>query len=724
MKKFKFKARWIAPVDRLFAGCGAENVPAPLLVKEWLMEDNPKGEFIVRICGLGFFELCINSRKVSDDVLTPTPTQYDKRWRYKKYNITSYLQRGINTFSILLGNGQYNANSSEVWNFDKAQWRDYPKAIFELQNQGQTILVSDKSWHYRSGPITFDSLRGGEYYDARIPWSEPQNVRIVPPPGGVGEEEVAPACQVVEILPMHCINASAGIYKIITADGLLNISGWVRLHVQGEAGTKITLLYGEKLTADGNAIDNGDIGRFIVDGTFQRDEYILGGTTGVEIWEPRFTYHGFVYVQIITSKAIKILSMEACRIQSNFKSHGTIITNDKLINSLFNMALNSYRANFVGLPLDCPHREKNGWTSEAQLGVELGLYTYSAECAYIEYIETLCDAMRPNGQLPGMAPSAGWGYNWGSGPAWDSALLTIPWQLYLFTGNLDILRRFYPFMTRLMNYYQESLVENCLIEHGLGDWLAPAGEKSCPPKLVCSAFYYYMTELLGKISILLNKKNAAEKYQNQAKQIAKSFNDTFYVGEGIYESGRSTALALPLLFGIVPPQDASKCAEALNDIFISSQGRVDYGTIGSKAVPRALLEYGYDDTVYQIMTQQDYPGYLYFKQHFGYDTFFENWDGSDSRSHGAFCDIAACLYRYWAGFQPNGTTDGILIAPQFPQQLNEFRAEFAGYVCSWRREKGGVELQIQVPFGKQVDLCLPDGRRIYSIKEKNSSYWL
>lgn len=497
--------KWIAPRQRSLSDWRAPVFPAPRLIRDFeLSDDDANKKLTALISGLGFFELYINDRKVGNDCLVPAPSIYDRRWRFRRYDVSAYVRAGSNRIAVILGNGQYNSSTAEVWHFDKATWRDHPKLIFELRQGQRLLLTSDTCWQSQTGPITFDSLRGGEFYDGTIEWSEQKPVRIAAPPGGVGTEETAPACRVVETLAMKLMDPQKHIYE-----SPFNLTGVVRISVRGPRGATVEMQHGELLSEDGKSIDPY-IGCYITDGSFQLDKYTLSGDPSGEIYEPRFTYHGFRYVKLTMSEPLEIVKVEARRIQSDFTAAGQLHCSDPAVSTVHRMALNSYNGNFIGLPLDCPHREKNGWTSEAQLGLDLGLYSYDCGTAYIEYLETLTDAMRISGQLPGMVPTSGWGYNWGNGPAYDSALINIAWQLYLFNADRNVLRKFFPFMVKTVDYYYHQMSENDLVFYGLGDWLAP-NTKACPSELVSSAFYYQMTNRLAQIAQLLGLPDEASR---------------------------------------------------------------------------------------------------------------------------------------------------------------------------------------------------------------------
>ena len=685
------------------------------------------------ICGLGYFEFRLDGEKVCDDLLVPAPTQYDRRWRYRRYNLGA-LGAGPHVLAVTLGNGLYNCMTPEVWHFDKADWRDYPKLICQLEENGRVLAASGSGWIVCPGPILFDSLRGGEVYDARreLPFSaaappaerapgiaeiwppdQPPHEQkwryaaVVPPPGGIGEEERFPPCRVARTVPMRPM-AEEGLYE-----APFNLAGVVRLRVEGEAGARVVLRHGERLTPDGKHIDDREFRCLVLDDTLQRDEYILKGG-GTECWQPRFTFHGFRYVETECVGRVRILSLEALVIHTDFERHGEISSSDSRLTALEQMARNSCESNFVGMPLDCPHREKNGWTSESQLMLELFLYTWDAACGYEAFADLIADAQRLSGQLPGMVPSAGWGYNWGSGTPWDSALFTIPYTVWLFTGRSECIGRNYPAMCRYLAYC-ESIAEDGVIRLGLADWLPPEGAGTVEAGFVQTAYYVHILDLAAACAEVLEKPEEARRWRARAQQARAGFNRAYYLGGGVYRGTRSTVPALALQFRLVPEPDRERCVQWLAEIVSGNGCRVDYGTIGSRQVPRALFENGPTELAFRLMTQPECPGYLYWHETLHLTGFPEWWDAAagGSLNHGAFSDIAGCMYRYLGGFRHSVRRPGpsfLEIRPAVPAGLPDFTACYRGFRSCWKREKEWIRFEFSVPAGAEAQLFLPDGR--------------
>ncbi len=733
MKVFR-QAKWIGREDLCMVDWRRPTVPAPVFKRTFELKSAKPGA-VAFISGLGFFELYINGQKVGDEVLEPTVTCYDKRWRYKQYPIGRYLRPGDNTVAVMLGNGWYNCQTPDVWHFDKATWRDYPKMIFEIQDGQETLLFSDSSWSVISGPVLFDSLRGGEVYDARREvdlaspcasvacprqystiagqWPAPydaleqewRKALVVAGPGGLPEEELIPPCRVCKTIPAKRISESPLLFDLNA-----NISGWTAISVRGECGAKITLRYGERLSADRKHIDNTLIRGLVLDDTFQTDVYILKGGSPEE-WEPRFTYHGFRYIEVEIEGNAELKRIEGRFVHTDFERHGEIVTSDPRLNRLLHKGERSLLSNMVGIPTDCPHREKNGWTSEAQLAFEFAMYNFDVESFFAAFEDTAGDTQRPDGRFPGMAPTSGWGYNWGNGPAWDSAFFTFPYQLYLHTNKTDIIQRHFPAMTRYLEFCA-GIEEDGILRYGLGDWVAPQKEV-VNPEAVSTAYYYYCLSVAKDCAKIIGNYGWEMDCAERMDRVGKAFQQKYYLGNGKYDSPNSTGFALPLYFNLVPDAERKAVAKELCNIIRKNSGRVDYGTIGSRVVPRALLEAGYPDEAYLLMTQPEYPGYQYWDSCLDYDTFPETWSGLDaSLNHAAFVDILACIFRYFAGFRHSTIFPGkkhLDIVPQIPRGLAGLSAKYLGYHVVWRNQDDEITFSVHVPDGATARMILPGG---------------
>ncbi|MFA6715681.1 MAG: glycoside hydrolase family 78 protein [Victivallales bacterium] len=697
-----------------------EVMPAPFFRKIFTWDDlNAKVN--VYICGLGYYELYLNGRKVGDHVLNPVVTQYDKRISYVVYDVTEYLVAGENVIGVILGNGWYNCHTPEVWHFDKASWRDYPKLLLQMKADDQIVLISDESWKVSSGPIVFDGLRNGETYDARKElggWLTPDyddsswaDALRVAPPGGILEEQAMPSCKVMKTLPaikQWTVPCKDAIY-----DFGQNLAGWIRLTVSGDAGTEITIRYGERLTPD-RCVDQEHISKFIFDkNNFQTDRYILKGK-GVEIWEPSFAYHGFQYIQMSINGNVQIKNIEARVVHTAFDQIGQFSCSNEVVNRLQQCTVWSYTNNFVGIPTDDPHREKNGWTGDAQLITETGLMNFNAASSYSQWLDNFPDVQRPSGQLPGIVPSCGWGYNWGSGPAWDSAVILIPWYIYLYTGDGSAIEKHYETMRKYVDYCTYMADDN-IVSFGLGDWCHVDAKRIAPPALTSTGYYYIDSLLLAKFAGMIGRREDQEHYVKLAADIKTAFNRRFYQGDGIYAQGEQTALACALYQGLAKDSEKAAVVRKLVETVKANGAKPDCGILGAKYVPRVLAENGHIELAYQMITQPEFPGWVNWLRQ-GATTLWEDWEGNLSRNQIMFGDISAWFYQYLAGIKPDPENPGfkhIIIQPQPVSGLGWVKAEYDSpygeIAVAWEKHNNAFKLEVKIPDKTMATVNLPNG---------------
>lgn len=709
-----WKPRWLGRSEAVMDGSNAPVLPAPYYRKTFKIDRFQQAS--VRICGLGFYELYLNGSKVGNHVLDPVVTHYDKRVRHVKYDVSAYVVEGLNAIGVVLGNGWYNCHTEDHWDFHKASWRDYPKLAFELAIDDQIIVESDDSWRVSDGPIVFDGLRNGESYDARLElpgWSTAgyddsswDFAVQVSPPGGMLEPQIHPPCTVRETIAAVS-NWRAG-DSSTNFDIGQNITGWARIRVSGAAGTELILRYGERL--NDKAVDQSNIDWLIKSGDVQTDRYILKGE-GVEVWEPRFTYHGFRYVEVYGDARIE--SLEARVVNTSFDQVGTFCCSNEQLNTLHDCTVRSYLGNFTGIPTDCPHREKNGWTGDAQIAVETGLFNFDASSSYIQWLDSMADCQRPSGQFPGIVPTAGWGYNWGSGPAWDSAFLIIPWNIYLYTGDETAIRYHYEAMKRYVDYLN-SMAKGHVVSFGLGDWCHPDKDKIVAPALTSTSYYYGNARLIARFATLLGRRSDAETYATLSEAILEAFNKTFYRGNGLYAEGEPTAMGCALYQELVEEGERSAVVSRLAETMEAGDGKVKFGLLGAKYIPRVLAENGHEDLAYRILTQPEFPGWMHWLAQ-GATTLREYWGPGGSDNHIMFGDVSAFMFKTIGGISPDPDAPGFDHFTVRPMPMSDLKWAKVKHRCpkglissEWEIKGEDFVLQLTVPEGSRATVILPD----------------
>ncbi len=690
-------------------------LPAPYFRKEFEISSIPRSAQI-RFCGLGYGELYLDGEKLGDAVLSPVVSIYDRHTGFLRFDVTTKLTRGRHTLAARLGNGWYNTHTADVWHFDKAAWRDAPKMWLELEVDGSVLLASDETWKAASGGIQFDGLRNGEHFDAT---KEPdgwmlngfddsgwESAYLVAPPGGILEEQTAPPCRVVRRIDAVSVTEHEG---EIIADFGENLTGWCEIAVEADPGTEFIIRYWEAAGPDGRpeSPELNHLTDFVLSGEFQTDHYIAAGK-GVEIWHPRFTYHGFRYA-LISRKGTGVLrKVTAEFIASDMRRIGEYQCSSHDFMQLTACALRSYQGNFTGIPTDCPHREKNGWTGDAQLAAATGLFFFDAAANYIHWLDMICDTQRPNGQLASIVPNGGsWGFNCASGPLWDCALVHIPYEIYLHTGDETVLQRYYPNMLRYFEYLRSRTLHDGTINFGLADWCAPGnvgGNVDC--RFASTVYYSHIMEIAGRIAALLNLPEDRRLLMERAAEVKKALRRVFHPAPECWGGNTPTELALALEFEMTEDETEQKLAAAkLAQMCAAQNFTAQFGIIGAKYVPRALAAHGYIDYAWNLFTQPEYPGWVQWLRR-GATTLWETWEGSSSRNHIMFGDFPAFAFEYLGGIRLDerfAAAGELKIAPLYPAGLGRFAASLQtphGVIkVEWHRVQGIPELKVETGEG-------------------------
>ena len=402
-----------------------------------------KNYAIVDLVGLGLFELKINDKKVGNKVLEPSFSEYDKLVLYSTYNVKKFLKEGINKIEVIVGDGWYNQTTIDTWGFNHATWRDNAKLLFQLDIDGKKIC-SDTSWEYSYGEITSNALRTGETHDFNA-IKEYHLASLTTPAGGILKPSyIEGISEVKEITPTIIKKFDN---KIIY-DCYENMAGYCKITFLGKKGSIIKITYSDRLVDD--HLDNSSNSMYIFNENveYQTDTCIL--SNNIDTYKPLFTYHGFRYVLIEGNVEVK--DIKAYLIRTNFAKDGYFKSNNEILNKLYNMSIQAIESNYVDFPTDCPHREKNGWTGDAQLSLETSVYTFNMHQAYKKWLDDFKVAQRPCGQIPCIIPTCGWGFNWGSGPAWDIAMFKITDAMYYYYGDKDEVIKMYPHLEKYYNY--------------------------------------------------------------------------------------------------------------------------------------------------------------------------------------------------------------------------------------------------------------------------------
>ena len=685
----------------------------------------------VYIATAGLFELSINGKRVGNQQLDPTFTRFDRRILYVTHDVTNLLKKN-NAIGVLLGNGWFNHQSTAVWYFHEAPWRARPMFCLDLrvtyEDGTEETYSSNNDWKNSSGSVVFNSIYTGEHQNAQLEqkgwntygfddsnWNN--SIHTSAPSKNIVSQVLHPIRQVKEIqaVKIRKVNSKKYIFDLGK-----NIAGVSRIKLTGEPGTVLRITHSELLDIKGEI----DLSNIIVHyrptddyDPFQTDIYTLKGE-GVEIFTPKFNYKGFQFVEVLSNKPIELTkeSLTGIFMHSDVPSVGRVNSSNPLINELWSATNNAYLSNLYGYPTDCPQREKNGWTGDAHIAIEMGLYNFDGITVYEKWLNDHRDEQQPNGVLPAIIPTSGWGYHWANGPDWTSSIAIIPWNIYLFYGDKKLLKDSYENIKRYVDHITDISPEY-KTDWGLGDWVPV---KSKTPKEFTSSIYYFVdATILAKTAKILEKEEDFIKYSELASRIKNVLNSNFFNSKtAIYGSGFQTELSTALFWGIVPKDQVEKVAHNLAKKVISDNKHIDVGLLGSKAILNALSENGYADLAYQVATQKDFPSWgAWIKD--GATTLYEDWKvdkdrkGAMSRNHIMFGEISAWFYKALGGIKPDPNHPGyknIILEPHFVEGLDKFNAEHNGPYgtihSSWLKNNDRVKYDLVIPANSRASLIL------------------
>jgi alpha-L-rhamnosidase len=725
-----WKGAWISD------GHNAQLKPAPLFRR--VFETGKKVRSArAYIAAAGLYELYINGERIGNHRLDPMYTRFDRRTLYVTYDVTAQLKTGRNAIGVMLGNGWYNHQSTAVWYFHQAPWRNRPAFCMDLRityEDGSTETIgSGKEWKTTLGPVIFNSIYTAEHYDARreLPgWDTPaftdtawkEVAYRAAPSRNIVAQALRPIEQVEEIpaKTMNKIDDTTYVFDLGR-----NIAGISKITVNGPAGTVLHLKHAEQLKKDGRAdLSNIDVHYRPTDNTdpFQTDLFILGGK-GPESFMPRFNYKGFQYVEVTSSQPLTLTkeSLTGYFMHSNVPPAGQIHTSNPTINKIWEATNNAYLSNLFGYPTDCPQREKNGWTGDAHIAIETGLYNFDGITIYEKWLADHRDEQQPNGVLPSIIPTSGWGYEWGNGPDWTSTIAIIPWNIYLFYGDTTLLSACYDNIKRYVDRIT-AVSNNGLTTWGLGDWVPV--KSTTPVELTSSVYYFTDASILSKAAGILGRKQDQQVYAALAEKIRNAINTKYLdTTTGIYGKGVQTEMSVPLYWGVTPPALKQKVADNLAKRVAQDNYHLDVGLLGTKAILNALSENGYADVAYKIASQETFPSWGWWIVN-GATTLYENWPidaKSDiSRNHIMFGEIGAWLYKGIGGIKPDEKAPGfrnILLSPHFVEGLDNFEAmhesPYGKIISSWKRDGAAVVYTVSVPAGASAAISFDTAKKVY-----------
>jgi len=704
----EWKAEWIGGANELR--------------KEFNLKGNVK-RGRAYICGLGYYELRLNGRKVGPNVLDPGWTTYDKRALYTTYDVTNMLSPGANAVAVMLGKGWYGSRALLF------------QLTIELEAGEKVVIRSDTSWKAKDGPVVSDSIYDGEVYDARLEtpgwdmpgyddsqWSKAESVHG---PKGMLSAQMMPPIRVVEtIVPLNMTHPEPGVYVF---DMGQNSSGWARLRIRGERGTKVRIRFAELL------YDNGMINQENLRSARAEDTYILRGE-GEEVFEPHFTYHGFRYLELTGFPGVP--GAETIRgrvVRSAVRQVGSFSCSKLILNQLQRIIVWGQQSNLHSIPTDCCQRdERMGWMGDAQGTAEEAMMNFEMAAFYTNFIRDINDVQDEAGRVTDTVPHI-WGQR-PADPAWGTAYPLLCWYMYQYYGDRRILEQHYDGVKKYVEFLR-SRAEDGLVKYSYyGDWVAV--EKT-PGSIVSSFYYYYDVKILAEMAGVLGKDKDEKAYSQLAEQIKQAFNKQYFDPQTKnYANGTQTANTLPLFLDIAPDSErGSVFGNVFQDIIYKHDTHLTTGIIGTKYLMELLTRFGASDLAYELAAQTTYPSWGYMIEN-GATTLWELWQqktgpSMNSHNHPMFGSVGSWLYKALAGINLAPDSVGfkkILIQPQMVRDLSYAAGSvltLRGTVSSeWRRSERKVSLEVRIPVGSEAEVVLPKfNLKNIVIKESSQILW-
>jgi alpha-L-rhamnosidase len=686
----------------------------------------------IHVSGLGQYELFANDRKVGDDVLSPGWTKYDRTVLYDTRDLTPFLQPGTNAIGMMLGKGMYRVDGGRYTKFTGSfgALKAIAQLHLEYQDGSSEVIATDDRWRTAPGPITFSCIYGGEDYDARREprgWSTTgfddsvwQRATVTEGPGGVlrGFSSAAPPLGTFETLVPVRVNRISD--RVSVYDLGQNASLMPRLAVHGAAGSSVTITPGELVNQDGT-VDRQSVG-----GGQSYWKYTLAGGQR-ETWFPKFFYHGARYLQIertgadLTAPLPTVDALEGVVVHSTAPAIGSFESSDGLFNRIHTLIRWAQRSNLVSVITDCPHRERLGWLEQYHLNGSALRYEFDLARVFEKGMRDMADSQLSNGLVPDIAPEyTVFEEGFRDSPEWGSAFVIVPWQQYLWTGDLELLRRYYDGMARYVAYLGSRATEG-IVSHGLGDWYDigpgdPGKAQLTPIALTATGFYYYDTVILSRVAALLGKTEDAKRFSAQAQRIREAFNARFFdSARHRYANGSQTANAMPLVMELVDPANRSAAVDAIVTDVTTRGNALTAGDVGYRYLLRALADAGRSDVIFAMNHQSEKPGYGYQLAH-GATSLTEAWnaDRRSSQNHFMLGHLVEWLYHDLAGIGADGEAPGfktIRIAPQPVGGLTWVKASLdtiRGRVTThWTRSGRTFSLQIEIPPNTNASVAVP-----------------
>ena len=737
--------------------------PAPYLRKEIELKGGIERARLY-VTALGLVEFRINGEKVGKDYLNPGWTDYHERVHYQAYDVTNQLREGSNALASILSYGWYSGYVGYALLVGmpkvKGFYGDVPKLLAQLEvvykSGEKEYFLTDGSWKASVGPLLESDLLNGETYDARkelTGWDQ----------AGYDDSLWVPATAYpspdIDIhlhpgMPIRVLQSiiPAGITE--RPEGCIfdmgqNFAGIIELKVRGKTGDSIVVKYGEMLHPDGRLMtENLRMAR-------ATDTYILKGDPDGETWQPRFTFHGFRYVQLSGIRGEPDPGMvTGLVLSSDLPATGTFETGNDMVNQLYSNINWTQLANFLDVPTDCPQRdERLGWTGDAQIYIKSATLNRDVASFFTKWITDLNDDQWGTGAFPNFAPTPYIRLKYDFSPGWTEAGIICPYNIFKSYGDTRIIEHSWPNMEKFMDFYEkrsggnyvfeEGSFEDIIPHGGFGDWLS-IGKKT-PPDMIATMYYGFCAQLMQEMAEAMGMDERAMHYRDVFERVIEGLmshytdpdgkftcNEAAYGKATQYVDGElgftghtQTAYANAIYMNFYTPAEEMKAGDYLVDLIRQNDGKLSTGFLGAKPLLPALSRTGHSDVAYDLFLQTTYPSWG-FEVVNGATTIWERWNSytleegfggernasMNSFSHYAFGAICEWMFGHAAGIRTvsPGFRD-VKIRPEPDRRLGYLKASYQSIsgkiVSDWAFDGDRLTMEVEIPVNVSANIYVP-----------------
>jgi alpha-L-rhamnosidase len=697
-------------------------LPPPPYLRKSFVVNKPVKRAVVYASALGLYELHINGNRVGEDYFTPGWTDYTKRVYYQTYDVTNLLSKSGNTIGAILADGWY----AGYVGFGKKRehYGSEPRVFVQLEIEHtdgtRQVIATDESWKAAYGPICEADFLMGETYDSRkeakdwcrywfddTGWNEVAvtdkiEAKIQAYPG-------VTVRKVLKIEPKKITEPQKGVYVF---DMGQNFAGWVRLKATAQAGTKIVLRFAEMLNPDGTIYTAN------LRAARCTDTYICKGG-GEEIWEPRFTYHGFRYVEITGCLGKPPLdAISGVVVQSDTPRVGALECSNPMVNQLYKNIVWGQRSNFIEVPTDCPQRdERLGWTGDAQIFIRTATYNMDVSAFFTKWLVDLEDAQGPDGAFPDVAPRK---VAMGDGTAaWGDAGVICPYTIYEVYGDTRVIGKHYESMKKWISYLRTNSKSLLRPDRGYGDWVSIAS--NTPKDVIATAYFAYSTRLLSKMAAAIGRDDDAKEYEDLFEQIREAFNKAYVSEDARIKGNTQTCYLLGLYFDLLPADKRALAAEHLVERIEAKNWHLSTGFVGLSYLLTTLTETGHLNVAYRLLLNDTFPSWGYSIKN-GATTIWERWDGwteekgfqdpgMNSFNHYSFGSVGRWLLGTVVGIDTDGPGYKKIIIHPMPGAITRASASYDSIngkiVSNWQLKDDTFMLNVVIPANTTAMVYIP-----------------